>query len=342
MTFKNTLTILACTISLCLASLSSSAQENAKKWDFRPTLTSMNMAMMTYDPENDSFRHRELSTLGVGFKWTSNFSTDVRYDLMNAAITGCETRYKVNDRLNFSVGIMRNIYLYEYSVAPNRPGPFGASQTAYYLGGYTFDLSGMVSRGRDCGILINTVPWMGANNRAIVSLSAGIFNGNGYHFKDNNKAKDLQGKLIIAPTKEMKIGICGMYGKYTLADTENELAGRARISTAFDYEGNVLFFRAENVYGTTNGIKTDGAYALTGAKFNQGKMNGSIRFDSVAKDITDASTRISKAQVCFTHFVKGSDMSYRLGYARTFYAAEGRADTGSIQLSMVLRFSAKI
>ena len=103
----------------------------------------------------------------------------------------------------------------------------------------------------------------------------------GINVKDNNKSKDIAGRLTIRPIADLKIAAYYMGGetnatslvtKYPTmvaagTSTNLEYLDYNRYGGGFDYENKFLFARAEYLGGRTGDYLSSGLYALVGYKF---------------------------------------------------------------------------
>lgn len=271
-----------------------------------------------------------LSCLSVTFNAGGKLEVGLGYDIIDKNLVNCELVWRPFSWLNVRAGIQRSIYLFETTYSPRYLEAVGYSQSALYLGGYSRDLSGKNSRSRDCGITLE-----GALGQKF-TYSVGVFNGNGYSFRDDNKAKDIAARFVFQPADGLKLSLAGMKGWFS---QEEGLAHRDRISTAVWYDGARFFARAENIFGRTGTLLSDGVFLLGGWWLND-TMALSARYDRFQTDLSAANTAITNLECCFTHMLLGKDISYRVQYTHSFIP--DMQDKDILAVCLILRFSSKL
>lgn len=150
------------------------------------------------------------------------------------------------------------------------------------------DISGISSSGRDLGAqLYGGFVDRGGYN--LISYNLALFNGNGINLRDDNKSKDVVGRVMIQPLKELIIA--GYYqfgeGTYTYGeDTFGRYARLRRYGGGISYDCKDFFVRSEYIGGVTGPLLSEGAYAAAGYRF-LGKGAVVARFDYFDNDKSD-------------------------------------------------------
>ena len=305
----------------------------------RPSLSSSTYVTESYVSQTGKFRNSTLSALSATFGGGTPVQFALSYDVIGARFMGCEVAWKPRPEFGLRVGIQRMPFLLETTYSPRVLEAIGFSQAASYLGGYSSDLTGKNSRSRDCGVVAEG-SFLPRQGYSVISYVAGVFNGNGYSFRDDNGAKDFQGRLVIQPFADWKISLGAMFGQYTVE--ADRLGKRNRLTAGFWYDNGKWFFRSEDIYGLTDRLRSNGISALGGCWFRS-NMALSARYDRFRTDLSDASSVITKAQVCFSHMlIPSRDISYRVQYGHTFYADPALDDADQISLCLIFRFSAQL
>lgn len=276
-----------------------------------------------------------LSCVSAAFNAGGKLEAGLGYDIIDQNLVNCELVWRPLGWLHVRAGIQRAIYLYETTCSPRYLEAVGYSQSALYLGGYSRDLSGKNSRSRDCGITLEGV-LLEQDNLPVLSYSFGIFNGNGYRFRDDNRAKDMAGRIVFQPLKGLKLSLSGMRG---FTGEDGALAHRDRLSAACWYDGPRFFFRAENIFGRTGDQLSNGFFVL-GGYWLDGTKALSARLDRFRTDLSDSNSSITRLECCFTHMLLRKDISYRIQYTHECMAAEPGKDI--LSFCLILRLSAKI
>ena len=158
------------------------------------------------------------------------------------------------------------------------------------------DLQGINSSGRDIGLQLYG-GFIKKDGFSVINYELGVFNGTGINVKDNNKSKDIAGRLIIQPMKDLKIAgyymggetnATSLVGKYPAMNALNPDAnlsylGYNRYGGGVDYENKYIFARSEYIAGKTGDLTSEGVYALVGAKFLD-KCTVGVRCDYFDED----------------------------------------------------------
>ena len=302
-----------------------------------PDLSMLAYATGIYDADAGQGRLSTRAAVSATFGRGSNTEASVSYDLIDKKLMGCELLWTPVRALRVRAGIQRMPFLLETSYSPRTLEAVGFSQAASYLGGYSRDLSGRNSRSRDTGVTVEGLflPRDGGYN--VISAVAGLFIGNGYSFEDDNDAKDFHGRLVIQPSRHWKVSAGAMLGRYG----EEELV-RNRFSTGLWYDDGRWFVRSENIYGVTDGLRSDGFAALGGCWFT-GRMALSARYDRFQTDLSDPLTATTQTQACFTHMLSADrGFSYRLQYGHAFRSDPSVPDSNTLSCSLIMRFGARL
>ncbi|MBQ2423655.1 MAG: hypothetical protein II262_02540 [Alistipes sp.] len=167
------------------------------------------------------------------------------------------------------------------------------------------DLQGINSSGRDIGLQLYG-GFIKKDGFSIINYELGVFNGAGINNKDNNKSKDIAGRLTIQPMKDLKIAGYYMGGQTNASslvekypgmlvnhpDANVTYLGYCRYGGGVDYENKYIFARSEYIAGKTGDLNTEGVYALVGAKF-LGKCTVGVRCDYFDEDKNSVGNQIS-------------------------------------------------
>ena len=153
------------------------------------------------------------------------------------------------------------------------------------------DLQGINSSGRDIGLQLYG-GFIKKDDFSIINYELGVFNGAGINNKDNNKSKDIAGRLIIQPMKNLKIAGYYMGGQTNASslvekypgmlvnhpDANVTYLGYCRYGGGVDYANKYIFARSEYIAGKTGDLASEGVYVQVGYKF-LGKCSVGVRFD---------------------------------------------------------------
>ena len=300
-----------------------------------PELSTSTTTSVNYDM--DDISSFTLSSMDADWRNPGNgFSGQISYDVVAEHFMGLNIAYRFAPWLQVKAGNMKMQYIHELAYSPRTLECAGYSLGTAYLGGYTRDLCGLNSRARDVGVMLSG-SLLKHNDRYLLSYTAGVFNGNAYSFKDDNHSKNVAASLLYAPTSHLNISVGGMIGKYSV--DENTLGDRNRFTVGVWYDDGKYFLKGENIYGKTDEMESNGTSLMLGTWFNP-NMAIAVRGDNFYKDLDKSSSRINKADICFSHKL-GKVFRYRLQYSHTFYADKGVKDTNMLTLSVSMKFNAK-
>ena len=319
-------------------------------WFRHPTLAAAAQISETYNVQTGKFSTRPLAMLKVGFGNSSNkFKVDLIYDIPNTRFLTCSASWQPLPQIGIQIGLQKMLFLYDNNYAPYMYGMIGYSQATSALAGYSSDITGINSRSRDVGIVLQGSFFPSDKGFSWLSYAIGLFNGNGYSFIDNNRAKDFHARLLFQPHRHLKISLGAMNGFYKAPEGaprlngghhhgEEDLACRQRVSGGVWYEGRKWFARCEDIFGITDGIHSNGIMALAGCMFHP-KFQLAARVDRYKSNLSDPLTASTKADICFTHHLTGDGtIYYAIQYGHTFYSDPARPGTDSIMLCVNIAF----
>lgn len=302
-----------------------------------PELSSSTYLTGSYMPDSGEGRLSALSALSATFGRGSALEASLSFDVIQKKLMGYELAWHPVPALRFRAGIQRMPFLLETTYSPRVMEAIGYSQAASYLGGYSRDLTGINSRSRDCGVAVEGSFWPKDGGFNLLSVVAGVFIGNGYSFRDDNRAKDFQGRVVLQPDRRWKLSAGTLIGRYSA-----EMLVRNRLTTGFWYDDGQWFIRGENIYGNTGGMLSDGFFVMGGCWFKP-TMALSARCDRFQTDLSDSDTVTTAAQVCFSQMLSADrNFSYRLQYGHTFYSDPSAVGSNTLSCCLIFRFGARL
>lgn len=139
------------------------------------------------------------------------------------------------------------------------------------------DLSGFNQNGRDLGF-----EFLGSafkqDDYSLLNYELAIFNGYTLNANDNNKGKDIVGRIIVNPFKELSIAGYYQWGEGALptydeatqkftAQTEDNYVQLQRYGGGVAYKAKKGFARAEYIAGKTGELNSGGFYVAGGYEF---------------------------------------------------------------------------
>ena len=327
--------------------------QTVAEWFRHPMMAAAVQIQEKYVPQDGSFKTIPLAMLKAAFGRESKdpFSVNLIFDIPSARFLSCEATWQPIPQIGVHVGLQKMLFLYDSSFAPYMYGLMGYSQATSYLAGYASDLTGINSRSRDVGLVLEG-SFFPAEGFSKLSYAVGVFNGNGYNFRDNNKGKDVHVRLIYQPISSLKFTVGAMNGYYN-HDLEEEfgphehlhhyhleegLACRRRLSGGVWFDNGKWFARSEDIFGITDGAKSNGIMAIAGWKFHP-HYETAARVDHFKMNFDDPNSASTKVDVCLTHHITTDGTMYvALQYGHTFYSDPSRPGLDTIMLCLNLAF----
>jgi len=311
-------------IVLCFSCPATTAGQGLAQW-YIPSIASVNEIAFRSGDGYDGIEPKTHSDLSATWR-LGKAEAFLEYDLVNKQVCGGRITWKASDRLILYGGILKNPYILELSMSPRNLEAVGYSQSASYLGGYGSDLSGISARGRDVGLMAD-VRLFSRGDYSIVRILMGVFNGNGFHYIDNDRFKDISGRIDLRPMEDLTVAFGAMTGNYSLGDgrgkayhsagTGAEYARRTRMGTALWWDDGITFIRAENVYGETDGLRSDNLSILAGCWLGM-HISPSARYERYIPDMGTPSSFIQTWMACLTYKFN-TDVNVRLQFNHKHY-----------------------
>ena len=135
------------------------------------------------------------------------------------------------------------------------------------------------NNGRDIGVLVSGAIPNTNTNANWVEYYAGVFNGNGINKTDLDKNKDIAGRVLVFPIKQLSLGGSVYQGKatYGVDLTKPKDRNRWGVEAAFNTER----FRgaAEYLQGTDSTTEKGGYYGLVEGFFIPKKFAALVKYD---------------------------------------------------------------
>ena len=274
--------------------------------------------------ESNTFQIRR-ARLDIKGNITKNIEFRLQGDFTkSAALVDAFVKVKFNPYINVQVGQFKIPFSIENPYAPLDLEAIDNAQVINALSGFS-DVSGNGNYkfGREIGVMlyggfINMETF--GKKFQLFNYSVGVFNGAGINTKDNNKTKDIAGRLELHPwIKELVLAGSMYIGEYQT--TNNENAVRNRYGIGGEYKNNHLVVRSEYLWGVTgmdntdeftlaegklvNDQKSDGFYAIAAYVFNVGKEGKQTIAPVVRYDYYNSNTDLTKTTS--TYYMLGLD-----------------------------------
>ncbi len=234
-----------------------------------------------------NLRRARLSLTGDIFRGKKAGSADYRLQVDFAGspkIVDLWIRYRPFNELGIQIGQFKNpltIENSEYSPPSKLEFIDNALIVQRFAHCGSNDMTGVSSAGRELGAqLYGGFIKNEKKGFNYISYNLAVFNGNGINTKDNNRSKDLVGRIMINPIKELTLAGYYQWGESDLSSLSKAWAPQVlegianpKFTTIQRYGGGVaytsktVFARAEYVKAKTGSLNSDGAYVSAGYRF---------------------------------------------------------------------------
>ena len=197
-------------------------------------------------------------------------------------------RYQPCKEFGIQLGQYKNPVTFEASISPSKYDFIDFSYAVQNLAKMgKNDVAGLDVTARDLGFQFFG-GFVHRDGYSIINYNIGVLNGSGINTKDNNKSKDIYGKLTIKPSKDFALAGYYQWGEANLSSFEAEKyaeygwSGSAeyvpmhRWGIGFNYDGPKAFARAEYLGGLTAQLASEGMYAEAGYRFQLPKNAGML------------------------------------------------------------------
>ncbi len=238
-----------------------------------------------YEQDNNSFdiRRARLDFRGNPVKW---FDYRLQVDFASSPkIIDAYVRLKFSPMFNIQAGQFKLAFSLENPYGPLTLETMENSQVISYLSGIN-DLAGSKGAGRDLGVAVYG-GFFQQDGYNIIDYVVGLYNGNGINVKDNNKHKDITGRLEIHPIAPVTLSASYYNGKI---GTDGDLRARTRYGFGARYDDGTILLRGEYLKGKTDQLDSDGFYVVAGYKL-AGKFQPLLKYDFMRKDLANENSR---------------------------------------------------
>ena len=187
----------------------------------------------------------------IFFKYTVNAAFGVQFGQFKTPLTVENSEY-----------VPTKLELIDYSLLVQRFAHMSAG-----------DLAGVNSSGRDCGVQIYGKLFPADDGHAHLTYNLALFNGTGINKNDNDRSKDLMGRALFFPVKDLSVGasFSRRIGRVApaavaIADTRYDSTLLDRYGVSVAYDGPRAYARTEWMAGHTDGTRAQAAYLTAGYK----------------------------------------------------------------------------
>ena len=197
-------------------------------------------------------------------------------------------RYQPCKEFGVQFGQFKNPITFEASISPSKYDFIDFSYVVQNLAKMgSGDVAGLNVTARDAGFML-LGGFVHRDGYSIINYHLGVVNGNGINEKDNNKSKDVFGKLTFKTSKDFALAAYYQWGEANLASLSDdkfaeygwsgsrEYVTMHRWGGGFNYDGKKAFARGEYIGGLTGSLISEGAYVEAGKRFNLAENRGMV------------------------------------------------------------------
>ena len=197
-------------------------------------------------------------------------------------------RYQPFKEFGVQFGQFKNPVTFEASISPAKYDFIDFSYVVSNLAKMgANDLTGLNETARDIGFQLFG-GFIHREGYSVINYNVGVLNGSGINTKDNNKSKDIYGKLTIKPSSDLAMAAYYQWGEANLSSfTAEKYAEYGWIGNAkyvpmhrwgigINYDGKHAFARSEYIGGLTGQLASEGLYAEAGYRHHLPKNAGRL------------------------------------------------------------------
>ena len=211
----------------------------------------------------------------------------LQLELASPKIVDAYIRYKLNPAFNVQFGQFKLPFTLEN---PYSPLSFEVMENSRAVSRFTNiqDVTGIKANGRDFGVSVYG-RLFDQGGFSLIEYTVGIFNGTGINTGDNNKVKDVVGRLELHPIKELTVSVSGYKGQWYAGETSPHVR-RDRFGFGLRYLDDRFLVRTEYLKGFTGNLESEGYYALFGYQVT-GRLQPVVRYDYYQQDVLLSESR---------------------------------------------------
>ena len=197
-------------------------------------------------------------------------------------------RYQPCKEFGIQLGQFKNPITFEASISPSKYDFIDFSYAVSNLAKMgKNDVVGLDETARDIGFQLFG-GFLHRDGYSIINYNIGVLNGSGINTKDNNKSKDVFGRLTFKTSKDFALTAYYQWGEANLAKffSEEQIKGEYgwnknpeyvtmhRWGGGFNYDSKQGFARGEYIAGLTGSLVSEGVYVEAGKRFQLPKNAG--------------------------------------------------------------------
>lgn len=227
-------------------------------------------------------------------KISKQFSYKLQTELGGSSqkLLDTELTFDLHPILKLCAGQFKIPFSQENLMSSSGLATINRSQVVEALTARSKDVLGNQS-GRDIGIKLSG-SFSKITDWSLFDYALGVYNGSGINTSDLNEQKDVVGRLVIHPVKNIALGGSYYRGKYTIANALSKIDNRKRVGAEFTCTYSLISFMAEYIKGKDSSIEKAGWYVQAGCFFIPRKIQGILKYDTYDPntDVSDNSTTV--------------------------------------------------
>lgn len=197
-------------------------------------------------------------------------------------------RYQPCKEFGVQFGQFKNPVTFEASISPSKYDFIDFSYAVQNLAKMgSNDVVGLNVTARDIGFMF-LGSFIHREDYSVINYHVGVLNGSGINEKDNNKSKDVFGRITINPTRDLALAAYYQWGEANLSHFSAEKYAEYgwtgsskyvpmhRWGGGFNYDGKKAFARGEYIAGLTGKLASEGVYVEAGKRFHLPKNAGML------------------------------------------------------------------
>ncbi|MDR0815476.1 MAG: OprO/OprP family phosphate-selective porin, partial [Bacteroidales bacterium] len=173
-----------------------------------PTISGIVNLRYRYD---DATGNNSMDIRRARLNFKGDISSKVEYRLQlefanSPKVLDAIVKWKISPSLNLQAGQFHTPFSLENPYAPQKLESIEYSLVVSHLSGYSDEVSGVSSTGRDIGIQL-AGGFIQRDGYTLIDYAVGLFNGSGINTTDNNKSKDFSGIVSVHPVKPLTLAV---------------------------------------------------------------------------------------------------------------------------------------
>lgn len=200
-----------------------------------------------------------------GDLWKDKLDYCLQIEFASPKIVDAYVRFKPMSQINVQLGQFKIPFSIENTDFPPLKAEFIEYPMVLTKLVRMNDVCGIASTGRDIGGNIYG-SFFKRDGYDILSYNVAVMNGAGINRADSNKSKDLVGRLMVRPIKNLLLSASYMWSEVPIGNNPYAEASRYGFGAMYDCERFIV--RSEYVVGRTAGIDAHGAYVTAGYRFD--------------------------------------------------------------------------